>query len=237
MGLTLHYRLTLPGTTPADDVRARLAALNAFAATVGFAEVLSPEEYSADGLFDESDRDFTRKAALLLCGDPPDFSGARAGEACAFAFGIIVGIECEPATFGFIAPGSRTEPLDEAEELHAGEWFWAASCKTQYASMISNDHHFRCHDGLVRVLDHAVTLGIAVTVVDDSGYWEHRSRETLVKMTDDMNRLLARVAGEMERRFAEKHDIDAAIFDHPYFEHLEMGEVWPDDRADGGDSA
>src|SRR4051812_23144068 len=109
MGLTLHYTLTLPGAAPVDDVRARLAALNAFAATVGFKKVFSPVEYSADQLSDESDRDFTRIAAFLMCGDPPDFYGVQAGDPGAIVFGMAVGDECEPASFGFLAPGSRSE--------------------------------------------------------------------------------------------------------------------------------
>ena len=50
MGLTLHYQLTLPGDTLVDDVRARLRALQDFAMTVGFEQVVGPVEYTLDDL-------------------------------------------------------------------------------------------------------------------------------------------------------------------------------------------
>jgi hypothetical protein len=235
MGLHLCYRLTLPGSTSSDDVRVKLSALKEFADTVGFDDVLGPTEYSLTDLVELDNRDIIGIVTSTMCGDPPDFYGVPSGESCAFAFVAVPGEECEPATFGFVAPGSRRDPLGPEDDLHPGEWFWSACCKTQYASVISDDHLIKCHAGLVRVLEHASTLGITVEVDDETGYWEHRSPDKLVAVVRNMNRLIARVAGEMERRFAGKHDLQAPIFDHPDFEHLEMEELELFDQADGAD--
>jgi hypothetical protein len=235
MGLHLCYRLTLPGDTGVDDVRARLRALREFAATVGFEKILGPTEYTIDALMALDDRDFVKIVVSTLCGDPPDFYGIRSKESCAFAFVVAPGAQCEPAIFGFVAPGSRTRLGDPDDDLHPGEWFWSGACKTQYASMISDAHLIKCHVGLVRVLDHASTLGITVEVEDETGYWEHRSAEKLINAVRDMNRVIARFAGAIHDQIGDEHQIDAPIFEHPEFEHLEMENVERHEQADGAD--
>lgn len=235
MGLHLCYRLTLPGTTPVDDVRAKITALKDFAATVGFDMVLGPTEYTAEELFENeaNSRDIVHLIATSMAGDPPDFYGIAADQPCTFAFAVAPGRECEPAIFGFIAPGSRAKYPDSDDDLCPGEWFWSGCCKTQYASLISDDHLIKCHLGLVRVLDHASTLGITVSVEDETGYWDSRSAEKLLDSVRDMNRFVARFAGALEDRIGDQHSVEAPIFDHPDFEHLEMDAGRPDEQADG----
>ena len=143
------------------------------------------------------------------------------------------GEHCEPAVFGFVAPGLRNGTPED--DLQPGEWFWSGCCKTQYASIISDDHLVKCHVGLVRVLEHASTLGITVSVEDETGYWEHRSTKKLIEAVTDMNRLIARFAGALDNRLGDEHRLDAPIFDHPEFEHLEMEELGHHDQADGAD--
>jgi len=236
MGLHLCYRLTLPGSTPADDVRATLTALKDFASTIGFDKVLGPTEYTVDELLEGSaERDIACIIATSMAGDPPDFYGIRSAQSCVFAFVIAPGKECEPALFGFIAPGSRVKYEDSDDDLCPGEWFWSGCCKTQYASLVSDDHLLKCHLGLVRVLEHASTLGITVSVEDETGYWEHRSTTKLLDAVRDMNRLVARFAGALDDRLGAQHSIEAPIFDHPDFEHLEMEERGSTDQADGID--
>jgi hypothetical protein len=234
LGLHLCYRLTLPGTTAVDMVREKLSALKDFASTIGFDRVHDLAEYTIDELVEKGDvPDIVCIVASTMCGDPPDFYGVPAGGTCALAFGIAPGEECEAAMFGFLAPGSRNG--NEDDDLCPGEWVWSYACKTQYASIVSDEHLLKCHDGLVRVLDHAAALGITVTVEDETGYWDHRSPTTLFKVVRDMNRLIARFAGEMESRWHGRHRIEAPIFDHPDFEHLEMESLESHDQADGSD--
>ena len=235
MGLHLCYRLTLPGETSVDDVRAKLHALRAFAGTIGFERIHGPTEYTIDELLGLDEREFVKIIVSTLCGDLPDFYGIPSGESCTFAFVVVPGDECEPAFFGFVGPGTRSRIGGPDDDLHPGEWFWSGACKTQYASMISDEHLVKCHLGLVRVLEHAATLGIGVTVEDETGYWEHRSVEKLIETVRDMNRVIARFAGAIHDRLGEAHRIDAPIFEHPEFEHLEMEDPESRGQADGAD--
>lgn len=234
MGLHLCYRLILPGDTAVDVVRQKLEALREFASTVGFKDVLGPSEYTVDELVELDHRDIVAGIASTVYGDPPDFYGVAAGGSCALAFVIVPGDECEPAAFGFIAPGSRQEPFSPEDDLHPGEWYWSACCKTQYASLISDEHLVACHAGLVKVLDHAGTLGITVQVNDETGYWDHRSADMLIERVGDMNRLMARFAGALSDKLGDAHSVEAPIFDHPDFERLEMEDPGSQqDQADG----
>ena len=228
MGLTVHYQLTLPGDTPADDVRAKLLELKAFADTVGFERVLGPTEYTPDELAGLEDRDIVKILASTMCDDRFEFDQLEWGDPCAMAFLVVPGAECECAVFGFLAPGARRDPDD-----HPRDWFWGAFCKTQYASMVSDEHFLKCHLGLVRVLDHAAKLGITVSVGDEGGYWDTRSTEKLLDSVYHMNRLMARFAGALSDRLGEGHKLEAPIFDHPDFEHLEMEEIGGRHQADG----
>jgi hypothetical protein len=235
MGLHLCYRLTLPGHTTADEVRVTLGALQQFATTVGFDKVLGPTEYTSEEIAEAGPHDFVTIVASILCAEPPDFYGTPSGEPCAFAFVILPGKECEAAIFGFIAPGARSDAGGSDDDLHPGEWFWSGACKTQYASLVSDEHLVKCHLGLVRVLEHASTLGIAVTVDDETGYWEHRSTDQLLDAVRDMNGLVARFAGAVHDQLGAEHRVEAPIFDHPDFEHLEMQRLGGVDQADGAD--
>ena len=232
MGLHLCYRLTLPGSLTVDSVRQKLGALKAFAETLDFENVLGPTEYTADELADWSDREIVKVVASTFCGEPPDFYGLRPGDSAAVAFLVLPGKECEPALFGFVAPGSRADQRDPGDDLHPGDWFWTSACKTQYASIISDEHLVKCHTELVRLLEHASTLGIEVQVEDETGFWEHRSAELLIKSVRDMNRLIARLAGAIHDR---NHDVKAPIFDHPDFERLETENLELRSQADGSD--
>jgi hypothetical protein len=234
MGLHLCYRITLPGDTPIEQVRAKVAGLKDFASTLGFQAVYGPEEYSVDELTRQrGSREIIPIIVSTIAGDHPDFYGFRPSEPCVVTFLVAPGKECEPAIFGFVPPGSREKYPDTDDDLCPGEWFWSGACKTQYASIVSNEHLVKCHVGLVRVLDHAIALGIGVSVEDETGYWEHRSAEKLIAAVEDINRIIARFAGAMSDRLGEGHRVEAPIFEHADFEHLEMEEPGSGDQADG----
>ena len=234
MGLTLFYRLTLPGRTSLDEVRTKLSALKSFAATLEFDAVVGPHDYSVDELVREYDRpEIVPIVVTTMAGDTPDFYGFSSSDPCVPTFAIAPGRECEPAIFGFLPPGSRARYSDSDDDRSPGDWFWSGACKTQYASIVSNEHFVKCHVGLVRVLDHARTLGIDVSVADEGGYWDHRSTDKLIAAVVDMNRIIARFAGALSDRMGDAHSIEAPIFDHAEFEHLEMERPEPGGQADG----
>ena len=95
-------------------------------------------------------------------------------------------------------------------------------CKTQYASVVSDDHLITCHTALVALLDHAIALGVDVEVLDETGYWESRDSAVLVESVHKMNQLVAKLAGGLSDAMDGR--VEASIFEHPRFEHLEMGE-------------
>jgi hypothetical protein len=129
-------------------------------------------------------------------------------------FVVFPGRGCEAATFGFL----HRATIDG----RSPEWHWQACCKTQYASVVSEDHFIYCHTALVELLDHAVKLGIGVVVHDEGHYWETRDTGTLLEELRYMNRLVARVAGRMSDAMPGNHSVKAAIFEHPEFERLEV---------------
>jgi hypothetical protein len=234
MGLSLFYRLTLPGRTSLHEARAKISALKSFADTLEFDAVLGPSDYSVDELVQEYDHcEIVPIVVATMAGDTPDFYGFSSSDPCVPTFVIAPGKECEPAIFGFLPPGSRARYPDFDDDMCPGDWFWSGACKTQYASIISNEHFVACHVGLVRVLDHARTLGIDVSVEDETGYWDHRSTDKLIAAVVDMNRIIARFAGALSDRMGDAHRIEAPIFDHAEFEHLEMERPESGGQADG----
>ena len=61
-----------------------------------------------------------------------------------------------------------------------------------------------------------------------------RARLTALRdFASNMNRLMARFAGALSDHFGDEHDLQAPIFDHAEFEHLEMEPVNLPDQADG----
>ena len=94
----------------------------------------------------------------------------------------------------------------------------------QYASIVSDRHLVSCHTGLVRLLDHARMLGVDVVVRDETHYWETRDEQRLITEAHAMNRIVARIAGNLDDAVGPGHATWAPIFGHPRFERLEMGE-------------
>jgi hypothetical protein len=136
----------------------------------------------------------------------------------------------ESALFGLVRPLAR-EPADDAERAdEASNWFWHFCCKTQYASIVSDEHLAKCHLAVVETLEEADRLGFEVTVRDETHYWETRSTDHLVSEVRNMNRLVARFAGKLHDA-APDVAVEAAIFEHPDFERLETEPLPPKAKA------
>jgi hypothetical protein len=209
MGLHLNYELRLLGSASIEHVDRVLGALHAFASTLPFAEVTPVAN---------ADREAWLEFWASLIAEPHDEEGPRLIGDTDTARGFLVnaGRGCETATFGF---------LFRADSAAAhGEWFWYCSCKTQYAAVVNDDHLVICHTSLVAVLDHAITLGVDVTVRDETHYWETRDSGRLVDEVRAMNGIIAAIAGKLSDAMGPEHTLQAPIFDHPNFERLEMGE-------------
>ncbi|HEY7565968.1 MAG TPA: hypothetical protein VH762_00235 [Gemmatimonadaceae bacterium] len=145
---------------------------------------------------------------------PPDV------DVVAYGFGIAVGAGSEPAALGVVQiclPGQT--PSD---------WNWHCCCKTQYASVHSDDNLVRCHHSIVAALEAAQSLGFDVTVHDETGYWESRDATRLISAVTEMNKLVASLAGRVtdaaRNAGADSRAIQSEIFKHPDFERLETAD-------------
>jgi len=222
MGLTLHFELRLPGDASREDVLSRLTRLREVAAVQHFDEV-SPIVEARDPDSESSEALASARGCIQYVAN--------------FIAGPMANHE-QPRYIGDVdsAIGFRIDPGDGAETAHVGllhrrtemgdheEWYWWCSCKTQYASLVSDEHFVRVHTGLVAVLDAAVELGFAVDVGDEGEYWESRSEEGLLASLAKMNRLMAKFGGVLSDALGEEHKLEAPIFSHRRFERLEMGE-------------
>jgi hypothetical protein len=217
MGLTVHFGMRLPGETPRAQVFEMLAILREYALTLhidGASEIVDtwPEPETWDATKDPLEGMFRLWAEAILEFDN-DGSRGLIDIQSGLGFAIHPGAVSEPASFGFyyrrFANGAPPE------------WYWGCSCKTQYASLLSEQHFLDVHKRLIAILDRAKALGIQVEVHDEGGYWETRDDRELVRHVEKMNHILARLAGKLSDMGRE---LNAPIFGQPRFERLERGE-------------
>ncbi|MEJ7809773.1 MAG: hypothetical protein WKG32_05075 [Gemmatimonadaceae bacterium] len=245
MGLHLCYELSLPAEAPEGDVAARVAALRERAAALPFdrvSEAVRLTEHALSGpsplrgLAYDRLEDVAHVSAewartelyRRLLGIPEDDEYTRVEvppemPTVAHAFAVAPGRGCEPATFGLAqlsGPGHGSSRWSS--------WWWHRCCKTQYASVLGDEHLLRCHGSLVALLDAAAELGLQVVVRDETGYWESRDPRQLAESVAEMNRVVARIAGKVTDTVRDAggdgRQVRGAIFEHPDFERLETGE-------------
>lgn len=233
MGLSLCYEMHLPALTSEDDVSRLLDRLHAFSGTLGF-EALSPivrvaegESTAHRGLAFSDLTKFFRVIAPIVA-EPHDGDGydilprGEGSRKSALGFVVAPGRKCEAAPIGFVAPPSAAElALCAGKDVPAG-WYWHWCCKTQYASVVSDEHLIRCHLGLVALLEEAARLGVRTEVRDETGYWQTRDTAHLVREVHRMNGIVAAFGGALSDAISPAADVHGAIFEHPDFEHLEM---------------
>jgi hypothetical protein len=119
---------------------------------------------------------------------------------------------------------------DADRERIAAIAYWHACCKTQYASVVSDEHLIRCHLLIVELLEALRQMGADIEVRDETGYWETRSTAHLVSEVAKMNAIVARFAGAFHDAMPPGLRAGGAIFEHPEFERLET-----DGGRTGGD--
>lgn len=216
MGLYLNYELRLPGRLPAVDISKTIEALHRFALTLPFSSV-SPvyrAPFAEAELAAQSARTF-RLIASVLAEPWEDEASPHVGNVdSSIGFIVSPGRGCESATFGFMF---RTDALGDATE-----WCWHYSCKTQYASVISDSHLIACHLSLILLLDEAIRLGIDVVVRDETHYWESRDEARLIAEVRSMNQIVAAIAGKVSDAIGPS--AGSPLFAHREFERLEMGD-------------
>ena len=254
MGLHLCYELSLPAEASHADARAALEQLRARAVELPFDEVsavvvLDEQALAAPltlrGLRFDRIEDVVHVSARLvrdaLYGDmlrdiAPHGSEAGGGQGRVYA-SATTPADVPVAAIGFaVDPGRGSEPASFGLVRLDGpswnsRWWWHWCCKTQYASVVSNEHLIRCHTGLVSVLDAAAALGLGIEVRDEAGFWSTRDEAQLVANVAEMNRMVARFAGDFTDTVREaggdSRTVGGAIFSHPNFERLETDSADP----------
>ena len=219
MGLHLNFELRLPAVLSRAQVIDRLELLRAFALGIPVSRVtpLFGADHSCSEEEEPSDRleGFFRLWTSILADPPADDPDASV----TWDEGSAVGFVVNPGRGSEVAPIGFLRGRDDAGTRE--EWYWHTCCKTQYASVVSEAHLVRCHTALVSILDHAIELGIDVVVRDETGYWESRDTAILVDSVRRMNHIVAMFAGKLSDDMPSVK-IEAPIFEHPQFEHIEM---------------
>lgn len=141
------------------------------------------------------------------------------------AFSTWPGEGSEPANFG-LCRYPRTIKGHAGTKVKTGlptGWSWRSFCKTQYASnpdLGGIESFLRCHLSVIRLLDHAKSLGILGEVFDEGGYWGSRDVKALVEEVGRWNSMIAGLVGGMKDLLGGK-DLQSEITKYPDFEHLE----------------
>jgi hypothetical protein len=176
MGLHICYDLHLPGDSTEADVRARVEQLHACAGALPFEKVslvvsIAPGDPIPESSWAPRDiTNFLRTWASILS-EPVDAEGCRVGPraevAMTAAAGLVVrpGARCEAATFGLCAPMKADDAARAPGAVDHDAWYWHYCCKTQYASLVSDEHLIRCHTSLLTLLENASRIGFTVDVL------------------------------------------------------------------------
>jgi len=137
-------------------------------------------------------------------------------------FEAIPGNGCEPANFGLCLYPGFTELGGRRRRTNLSGWRWSSFCKTQYASGPEYggvENFLRCHLSIVKLLDHADSIGLLNDVGDEGGYWDNRNIEALAEEVGDWNAMIAGSVGRLKDMFGG--EIEAPILQRQDFEHLE----------------
>lgn len=218
MGLHLSFELRLAANTAKEVVAVMLSELLALARSQSFDDV-SPLLVVADTDKASAPRRRTLQRYAQVIAEPyeEDLPPLTGDPDSAIGFFVNPGQGCETAFFGLLRRYDVAGvPTD---------WYWHCSCKTQYASTVSDAHFITCHTSLINVLDRAAQLGLQLDVNDEGHYWETRDTARLLIEVAHMNRLVARLVGALSDAMGKAGGrLQAPIVDHPRFERLEMGE-------------
>jgi hypothetical protein len=223
MGLSLHYRLTAPAGTSAQGAAALVRRFHAIA-----------RGWAADGRVVEVDPIVSDRSCLERFGtawrtlphpdDPATSVGVPIRAEAGWIFPVDFGADCEWVWLGLCRyPATITIGGRKRATRLGGRWQLAHSCKTQYASLRGWENFVRCHVGAVNLIGEWRGLGGRVKIDDEGGYWPHRDLAGLRRRLEQMNGIVAALAGAVKDATdgARASPVQAPIFSHPQFERIE----------------
>lgn len=100
-------------------------------------------------------------------------------------------------------------------------WHSHGACKTQYASISSEEHFVRCHGAVISALDAARELGVLTRIRDEGMFADLRDDNALKAELRDWNAMVAALSGKF-KDMAKAGEIQSPIFKNAQFERLEM---------------
>ena len=224
MGLTIHYSLQSDTSSP-NKARKLIEQLRQKALDLPFKEVGEIVDVAcSEADFDKLDRDDPNRWLLIQAGQYVQRGERhyRISPERVIAFSAWPGEGSEEANMGLAVYPKTMEVDGKRVRTNLGQWSWSSFCKTQYASNPEYggvEHFLRCHLAVVKLLDHAKTLGLLIEVKDEGDFWEKRDVQALAKEVGDWNTMLAGWAGRFKDAFGE--GIVSEIANFPNFEHLE----------------
>ncbi len=250
MGLTIHYRLSLPEKTLLPEVRQKLGALRQHCLDLPFKEVGELVEFKGDECdWNKRDREDPVRWFLIQSDTTVNFKYDHSGKPIrvdgwqdgSYGRGVlpeqIIGFTtwpgegCEEANLGLCRFPKTTMIQNKwSGKTHRlpvgdGKWSWSSFCKTQYANSPECggiENFLRCHLSVVAMLDAAKKLGFEVTVNDEGRYWEKRDIKALVKEIGQWDAFIAAFGGALkDGAEAQGMQIEAPITQRKDFEKLE----------------
>ena len=236
MGLTIHYCLKSSTRSP-KKARELVAHLRGRALDLPFAQVEDIIELTSEACnFDHCEQDDPHRWLLIQAGqyvDRPAPGGGtysyKVAPTHVIAFATLPGDGCEPANFGLCRYPAQIEVTDSdwphrkrKLRTRLSGWFWGSFCKTQYASNRDCggvENFLRCHLAVIKMLDHAKSMGILEDVSDEGDFWQDRDVRALAQQVGQWNEMIASFAGELKDLLGDQ--VDSEITRFPDFEHLE----------------
>jgi hypothetical protein len=234
MGLTIQYSLCTDTKSP-KKARGLIEQLRSRALDLPFTEVGEISELrGSDCDYEQRKQDDPLRWLLIQASegvDDPQHEGYsyHVTPTHIIAFSTRPGEGCEQANYGLCrfpaqievqTPGRHWQRRTIRTRLTG--WRWGSFCKTQYASNArcgGVQNFLRCHLSVIRMLDHAQSLGILERVSDEGDYWVKRDIEALAREVGEWNKELAGLAGELKDLVGDQ--LVSAIARYPDFERLE----------------
>ena len=218
MGLTIHYTLSVKNRTTHRFVQDLLKGTRRLARKIGCAHV--------GKILHSTETDPTSPPVFET---HPGRERRLVGGPGTHGWFVEVwpGEGCETAKFGVLREwrempdkGRGAMRLPHYQTRWRLHWF----CKTQYAGEHGWEHFLKCHQRVIRLLDHWREMGVHVKVNDEGGYWKSRSEKKLRHELDDYDRLIAGLGG-LFKDACDVSDgrlsVESPIFSYKNFERLE----------------
>lgn len=230
MGLTIHYELRSP-TGSAGDARRLVEQLRQRALDLPFKKVGDLLDLSgAECDYEQREKGDPHRWLLIQASQPieVDHFMYHVVPRRLIAFATWPGEGSEPANFGLClyprtVEGHAAHGVKRVKTGLPSGWSWSSFCKTQFASnpdLGGIETFLRCHLSVIRLLDHAKSLGMLYEVTDEGEYWEKRDVKALVEEVSEWNSMMAGFVGQMKDLIGGQ-EMKSEITNFPNFEHLE----------------